>query len=54
MGDGDGGPYAGAQDLCSMGRNLCDVDGRLVHLALVNEVGGRGEEAQGPQGPGVR
>ncbi|KAL4426254.1 hypothetical protein ABPG77_009869 [Micractinium sp. CCAP 211/92] len=34
---GSSGPYAGAPDLCNMGRNLCDVDGRLVHLALVNE-----------------
>ncbi|KAL4436555.1 hypothetical protein ABPG75_003694 [Micractinium tetrahymenae] len=34
---GGGGPYSGADDLCNMGRNLCDVDGRLVHLALVNE-----------------
>ncbi len=35
---GSSGPYEGAPDLCNMGRNLCDVDGRLVHLALVNEV----------------
>lgn len=26
------------RDLCNVGRNLCDIDGRLVHLALVNEV----------------
>ncbi len=25
------------RDLCNTGQNLCDVEGRLVHLALVNE-----------------
>ena len=25
------------RDLCNTGQNLCDVEGRLIHLALVNE-----------------
>lgn len=28
------------EDLCASGQNLCDVNGHLLHLAIVNEVGG--------------
>jgi hypothetical protein len=28
------------EDLCASGQNLCDINGHLLHLAIVNEVGG--------------
>jgi hypothetical protein len=34
-GTADGGAAA---DLCNTGRNLCDPEGHLLHLALVQEV----------------
>jgi hypothetical protein len=27
-------------DMCASGQNLCDVNGHLLHLVLLNEVGG--------------